>query len=375
MDRIDETHKMLPRAAFPGQAVVHDSEERKLLKSPGYNFLFRKSDGMFFRWGATLEEDPPMSPYGPELVDIEISSGDCSGGCPWCYKSNETGAGVHMSLQTYDEILSKLPPTVMQIALGITDVDANPHFEDILMASGEADIVPNFTTSGIGFDKAPWLMQRCAELAGAIAVSVYPHTIGFAYDTIAQLIDAGANQVNIHLLYDGQNDDFKDAVFTKMVMDDMASVPALEGVKALVLLGLKPEGRARGARPASYAFFSEMVDYAIERDIPIGFDSCSAPKFERYVKEGDFSDERKKDILEQCESCESGLFSMYIDVNGLAYPCSFCPSGMEPIADMLSIDSFTDEVWHSEGMKWWRGRLWNAMDGETRLCVMFPEIN
>lgn len=55
----------------------------KICSSPMYNFIFNKQNGVFGRWGATPAEDPEFSPYGPEILDLEISVGKCVG-CDFC---------------------------------------------------------------------------------------------------------------------------------------------------------------------------------------------------------------------------------------------------------------------------------------------------
>jgi GTPase involved in cell partitioning and DNA repair len=79
------------------------------------------------RWGKTKEDDPPYCPYGPEILDLEISSvvvdkpqpneniiiteGGCTGiGCKnFCYKSNGNGKfTVHMSLEAVKKIINKM---------------------------------------------------------------------------------------------------------------------------------------------------------------------------------------------------------------------------------------------------------------------------
>ena len=56
----------------------------KELYSKDYNYVFRRSDGHFWRWGETEFDDPQFSPYGPEILDLEISTGKCSGKCKFC---------------------------------------------------------------------------------------------------------------------------------------------------------------------------------------------------------------------------------------------------------------------------------------------------
>lgn len=55
------------------------------VKSPAYNYAFNVTSGFFQRWGETQEDDPTWSPFGPEIMDIEISDGEsCPMTCAFC---------------------------------------------------------------------------------------------------------------------------------------------------------------------------------------------------------------------------------------------------------------------------------------------------
>ena len=58
---------------------IMEDGESKCLASEEYNYAFNKRTGFFARWGRTLEDDPQWSPFGPEILDLEISAGECSG--------------------------------------------------------------------------------------------------------------------------------------------------------------------------------------------------------------------------------------------------------------------------------------------------------
>jgi len=83
----------------------------KKFRSTEYNFTFDTVSGFFARWGKNKEDDPSYSPYGPEILDIEVST-ICHGingkPCVHCYKSN-TGVGKNMTLETFKTILDKMP--------------------------------------------------------------------------------------------------------------------------------------------------------------------------------------------------------------------------------------------------------------------------
>ncbi|HEC39368.1 MAG TPA: radical SAM protein, partial [bacterium] len=82
---------------------IRERKNLKFVKSPEYNYIFNSENGFFARWGKTKEDDPQFSPFGPELLDVEIST-ICSNGCSWCYKSN-TSTGKNMSFSTFKKIL------------------------------------------------------------------------------------------------------------------------------------------------------------------------------------------------------------------------------------------------------------------------------
>jgi len=57
----------------------------KSLQSDEYNYIFDVNNGYFERWGKTEDEDPTWSPFGPEIMDIEISDGEsCPMTCAFC---------------------------------------------------------------------------------------------------------------------------------------------------------------------------------------------------------------------------------------------------------------------------------------------------
>lgn len=193
------------RNAAPSCRIT-TTQDGKVLSSPGYNFVFRRDDGFFARWGRTFQEDPDYSPYGPEIADIEIST-ICHGvghPCRFCYKQNGP-VGQNMSLATFKKILVRLPPTVTQIAFGIGDIDANPDLWDIFQHCREHDVVPNVTINGARMTSEHY--DRLAVLCGAVAVSHYEDDVCF--DAVQHLADAGLQQVNIHQIISKET--YKDA--------------------------------------------------------------------------------------------------------------------------------------------------------------------
>jgi MoaA/NifB/PqqE/SkfB family radical SAM enzyme len=324
----------------------------KIHRSKDYNYVFRKSDGFFARWGRTKKDDPEKAPF-PEILDIEVSIGDCSSNCNFCYKSNTRGNGQHMNLATFRQIIDKMD-FLCQIALGITDIDSNPDLVGMLQYARQKGIIPNFTMTGYGLNKT--LAQDVAKYVGAIAVSIYPHTIDIGYNAVKTFVDNDVRQVNIHLLYHSKNEDH-----VYRVLSDIKSDSRLSNINAIVLLSLKTKGRAKigGFEPLNSKKFNKIIQYCFNENIPLGFDSCSSPKFEAFVKKCNLPKKQKKDILQMCEPCEGTLFSFYINHLGQGFPCSFMEGtyGWETGVNVLEAEDFIRDVWNHPRVENWRNNL------------------
>jgi hypothetical protein len=348
---------------------IHEDVKVKAIKSPLYNYVFMKDTGLHMRWGKTPQDDPDMSVFGPEILDIEVST-ICNGingkPCKFCYKGN-TGKGENMSFETFKTIFDKMPRTLTQIAFGIGDIKGNPDLFkmfDYCRNNGHNFVVPNVTINGWGLTEE--LAKKFASVCGAVAVSRYePKDV--CYNAVNMLTDAGLEQVNIHMLL---SEETYDKCFE--IVDDMKSDQRLAKMKAVVFLGLKPKGRGVGFhRITSLEKFKALIDYAFEKKVSIGFDSCSSSSFLKAVK-----DHPNYDQYQLCaEPCESNLFSSYINSSAKYFHCSFTEGsdGFEGI-DMLQVTDFLKEVWFSDEAKMFREKLLNNICEETG-CRMCPIYN
>lgn len=316
-------------------------------RSKDYNWNFDTESGLFMRWGRTIKDDPQCSPIGPEILDMEIST-TCHGPgvpCKFCYKSNGP-EGKYMSHEIFNSILGKLPENLTQIAFGIGDIDSNPDLFRIMATCRERGIVPNITINGYRMSDEAY--SQLASSCGAVAVSNYDK--GTCYGAVQRLTDLGMEQVNIHQILSEESFD------TCMdLLDDIQTDERLAKLNAVVFLMLKPKGRAVKTTPISKEKFNQLIEKAFRLNSPIGFDSCSAPSFIDSIK-----DHPKKEMLEaMVEPCEAFLFSSYCNVDGIAFPCSFCEKEEEwkEGIDILSCNNFIDDVWNNEKMIKWRKKL------------------
>jgi len=343
---------------------LFENNRVKLFRSKYYNYNFNKESGLFERWGEKQEDDPMFSPYGPEILDIEVSticngigkSMDTRKPCPWCYKSN-TEYGENMSFETFKDIFHKFPKTLTQIAFGIGDLDGNPDLPKIMdycRNNKYNQVVPNVTINGMGLtkEKAEWLANTC----GAVSVSRY-HMPDLCYDVINMLSEAGLKQVNIHQLL---AEETYDSCF--QLLHDAKDDPRLvDKLNAIVFLLLKPRGKRNKYHSIrNMDDFKRLFEGATKLGVSFGMDSCSSFAALKWAHETN-----RESVIQSVEPCESGLFSWYINTQGIAYPCSFAEGIGEwkEGIDLSKINNFMKEVWYSDRVNEWRKNLLTSSSG------------
>jgi MoaA/NifB/PqqE/SkfB family radical SAM enzyme len=340
----------------------------KHVRSTEYNYDFDLVTGNFRRWGKNYEDDPTLAP-APELLDIEISTAchGVGGPCKFCYKSNGP-AGQNMSLDTFKRLFYKLNPVITQVAFGIGDVDANSDMLAIFAHCRENGVIPNVTINGARM--TPELYQQLAKLCGAVAVSRYDADT--CYNAVSALHDAGLKQVNIHALLSAETYDQ-----CLQTLKDCATDPRLVGkIRAVVFLAAKPKGRGDCLSPLrDVDKYRVLIEKAQEIGVGFGFDSCSAPLFLAATQ----NHPRAEEFKELAEPCESTLFSLYIDVTGRVWPCSFLADTDFPRIMAQDVTNF-QEIWQHPGVVSWREKLLatatssDALVPGCRECPVYREI-
>jgi MoaA/NifB/PqqE/SkfB family radical SAM enzyme len=316
------------------------------------NFVFLKETGYTEMWGATREEDPIYSPYGNLIADIELST-RCSEGCPACYKSNVV-KGKSMTLETFKKLFSKLPKTLTQIAFGIGSVNLCPDMFPIFAYCRENGIIPNVTING-RVTKAEAL--QLVNLCGAVAVSRYSNDQ--CYNAVELLTSMGLKQVNIHQLV--AEETFESCL---ELVENTKSDPRLKHLNASVYLSVKRKGRGESYHPLSFEKKIQLYKVIQESKKGYGFDSCGSHSFLKYLELTN-----QKELEQYVEPCESSLYSFYIDVNGMGFPCSFTPGtkGWETGIDVLNCEDFLSQVWFDKRVVDWRNNLLNCQ----RSCPLY----
>lgn len=298
-------------------------------KDQSFHMVFKKATGFTAKWGKTFEEDPPYCPFGNEIADIEITKAcrgikDLQTGtrkvCAHCYKSNSP-SGTYMNFETFKKVFDLLNQqrTMTQIAFGV-DAEAseelNPDIWKIFQYTRDNDVTPNVTVADITQETA----EKIVSLCGACAVSAYQTNKNCCYDSVKLLLDEAKKQgkqmaINIHLMVSQET-----IPFVYEVIEDYKKDPRLQGMNAIVFLSLKQKGRGEAFHKVSEEDFGKLVNQCLEEGIRFGMDSCSANKFLKAIK----GRKDAKQLEQYVESCESfGLFSAYINCEGIYYPCSF----------------------------------------------------
>jgi sulfatase maturation enzyme AslB (radical SAM superfamily) len=352
---------------------LFENEDRKIFESEKYNYIFNKKNGAFVRWGENPEDDPDYSEFGPEIMDIEISSGECSGNCEFCYKRNGSNQPLeNMSFETFKSVFASFPKTLTQIAFGITDINSNPDFWKIMRFSKENGVIPNYTTNGNNLTKSDVI--NTSVLCGAVAVSLYDKDI--CYNAVKMFTDAGMKQVNIHYML---SEETIGKVFN--ILYDIAHDSRLGKLKAIVFLQYKPHGRGQKhfTPLKNVKKLKEIIEYANLLNVGIGFDSCSTPLYYQAVK----SDPNREQLTQFAEPCESGLFSFYMNVKGEYYPCSFSEGepGWKDGISGIGVKNFISEIWNHPKLINWRNKSIVSsqncnceMKTICRSCLLFKKV-
>lgn len=346
--------------------LLIDNKDGKSVRSKSYNYVFNKNNGFFARWGVTENDDPLYSPIGPEILDIEVTT-KCNGPggilCPFCYKSN-TKNGINMSFDTFRIILDKIGPQLTQIAFGAdAQATSNPDLFKMMEYARSKGVVPNITVADISDETA----NKLALLCGAVAVSAYESNKNICYDSIKKLTTKGMKQINIHVMLSKQT-----LPFVYEVMKDSKEDERLKGLNAIVLLGLKNKGRANKDKfnIITNSEFSVLVDFCSKKSISLGMDSCSAHKYLNYIDNLPINEKEKNKLKIVVEPCESfGMFSSYINTEGIYFPCSFCEEEGEwkEGIDVKNCNDFLRDVWYNSLVNKYR----DIMIKTCRKCPFF----
>lgn len=293
-----------------------------------YNFyeLFNEKNGFLMRSNVIENRiETNTSPFMrsfPELLDIGImghchcvSKNICKNSGIDCYQNPIDSTRQNMSIDEYATIINQAKGATFQVALGGAG-DPNKHedFEEILIKTKEANIVPNLTTTGFQLNNSE--IDCISKYCGAVAVSFYSTLTSSGEESnpitiqaIEKFIKSGC-KTNIHYVL--HRDNINEALYR--IKNNLFP----KGINAVVFLLYKPVGLGKiekmlSANDKKYINFLTILKNK-KHSFKYGFDTCQSPALFNFC---DFISE------ESLEFCEAGRFSMYIDSSLNAYPCSF----------------------------------------------------
>lgn len=348
-----------------------------------YNFMsaFNQETGQYVRSGIIQNgkdtgADPFMASF-PELLDVGImgscthgQSGLCLQAGIQCYQNGRYSNKPNMTLENYESIMKQCKNKVFQFALGgCGDPDQHGNFREILEMTRMYDIVPNFTTSGLGMTKEKAIF--CKEYCGAVAVSQYARlkeieteasrlirieeTNEYTANAIKLLIDAGV-KTNIHYVLN--NDTLKEAIFR------LKYCIFPKGINAVVFLLHKPIGLGTEDNmiKTGNPLWDKFVKLVNSTDFPfkIGFDSCTVPALINNMGNIDGN---------SLDTCEAARWSAYITPDMKMLPCSFDNQGQKWAVDLKT--HTIQEAWDSEVFEDFRNSFRSACPNcdKRELCL------
>lgn len=331
---------------------VIDKKDYKELKSKKYNYKFNKITGYFER-----DTELSYSPYGPEILDLEITSGgNCLGKCDFCYKCNNiTTPQINLSMDNFKIILDKVNQNnqLTQIAFGITNFYANKDFVPMMAHARSKEIIPNYTTHGLDIDD--YAAQMTKQLCGAVAVSINLNNIKNTYKAIESINifnKNGMHNINIHYM---------------LSKETFVNIPLLLRIlienkiqfKNIVFLQFKNKSTDK-YHSVDKEIFKKIIEIMHVFNVPYGMDSCSAGTYLEALNE--LSPKALEQQKEYIESCESSLFSSYINCKGEFFPCSFAEKGKG--LDVIHCKDFIKNIWENKKTVEFRMKLLKT----TSLC-------
>ena len=329
-----------------------------LLKVPSVVELHEVVSNLWYNTSGNMVNimDDPFSFSYPDLADIGIMGRCEHNDCKFCYAKNNYGK--NMSVEDYKVLMDLLGEHLNEVALGgYGDPNKHMFFQDILSTTRLNGVVPNYTTSGNGITDREVSLTK--EYCGAVAVSM--HKQDYTWAAIRSFQES-KTLTNIHLIVMKSN--------MSSILDIMEgrcpngwSVD-FDAINAVILLSLKPIGMASSMMEESptQADFCRLIE-AMDKGkalCQIGVDPCWADQLFRHSK--------LSNLPVNMSSCDGARFSVYIDVDMRAYPCSFMKHDKNDGVDIRG--KTWNEVWNSNEFVSFRNKIVSSCQDCTvkKLC-------
>ena len=168
----------------------------RIFKDKNYKAIF--NNGKTIR--LALDPDKPIQELEyPEFYDVKITN-YCEGNCPYCYQ-NSTKLDSHFKdiLKKTQEYFGKMTENEkpFQVAIGGGNPNQHPDFIELLKLFVSLDIMPNYTTNGIGLTAD--VITATKKYCGGVAVSCHPHLNTIWKKAVNRLRNQNI-KVNLHII-------------------------------------------------------------------------------------------------------------------------------------------------------------------------------
>lgn len=307
-----------------------------------YEMFYDTNLGVEIIRGINGKSDP-FSLELPSLLDIGIM-GHCIHKCYFCYQGHINEP--NMKLEDFKFIIDQVKHHTNQVALGGRgDPNQHENFREIVEYARRNNVVPNYTTSGIGLTDE---QIEISKLCGAVAVSDYDKD--YTYEAIDRFINADV-KTNIHLLFtQGTFDKCVKILYghnpwkkKKRKKKDISLVN-IDKLNAVIFLLFKPQGAGKDLKeliPNDYqlSVFSDLI-FKPASQFKVGMDSCLVNKVLNYTE----PDEIQKQSI---DTCEGGRMSAYITPDMKMTPCSFCN---KESSISITRENPIKEIWNNSGL-------------------------
>lgn len=249
-------------------------------------------------------------------INLELTT-YCPLRCPQCYCS--LNAGHYMDLETAKKwIIEANKSGITDIMLSGGETIAYPYLDEVISFSKENGLVTHAAFSGWNLTK-----ERCQRLICDGLDNIYISLNGsteqvnresrdgyqLAIDSLSQLREIEFSNTYINWVFHSSNsDDF----------ENMVSLAETYKVRALVIIGFKPDSRAQMPSVPNFEQMKKVVNYMkrYKGNVELLIEKCYSPlralRCDTWL--GNFNTGKYR-------GCEAGLGSISVNVDGTLSPC------------------------------------------------------
>jgi len=285
----------------------------KILKrkiSDYYSSLFFVSDNGYIYREIDIDKIY-FNDTAPELLDISIIR-KCNFNCPYCYMDSKENNQDILSLDDIKwliDFFGEYKP--YQVALGGGEPTLHSEFTEILKLFRTNDIIPNYTTNGLGlFSKE--IIKATEKYCGGVALTYHPHRKEI-FEKAINILSQLSIQRNIHIIVTHRNIDKLEEIIDRYI----------NKVDTIVLLKFMELGRGINLSTTESLTINDLQKLKnIISKYPIGKIAVSSPLIPLIIELA-LENNIPEDLIQLFYYNPEGLLTGYIDENLNLAPSSY----------------------------------------------------